>query len=116
MKGYDFKAGDVVIADGHLHHWYPMRGCDEVRVHFPDRQDLVELIRDCEQGNGIELNETALNILETDDEIAVVQLDGHPGAYVSSKGTYDNYISVVEIRCGIAINPGDILRLLETAV
>lgn len=115
MKGYDFAAGDVVIADGHLHHLYRTRGCDEVRARFPDRQDLVELIRDCEQGDGIALNKTELNVLETDDEIAVVQVDGHSGAYVSSRIIYNDYISVVEIRCGNAINPGDILRLLETA-
>lgn len=116
MEGYDFMAGDVVIADGHLHHWYRTRGCDEVRAHFPERQDLVELIRDCEQGDGIALDKTELNVLETDDEIAVVQVDGHSGAYVSSKGTYDNYLSVIEIRCSSPIDPVDILHLLEAAV
>ena len=109
MKGYDFEPGDTIVANGHLHHSYRASGSDVIRKAFHGNETLLAKVNRGEEDCGFELDSTKIHILETDDTYAVVEMEDAPGAYVTDKSIFDEYLFILEIISAAPVIPQEAL-------
>lgn len=113
MEGYDFMAGDAVVVNGTLHYYLNERAKELVRINFPDREDLVEEAGRLTCREGVTCVIRNLTVLETNDEYAVFRTDEFDGVFVTDKGLFNDYLTVVDTICGAPpIPPETLLDLL----
>lgn len=117
MKGYDFESGDTIVVDGTVHYWMGGTAKEKIRANFPGREDLIREVDHIGYTHGIECSGQECDILETNDEYAVLRVHGYLGVFIADKRIFDEYITILEIiSAAPAIPQNALLGLLGAAV
>lgn len=116
MKGYDFEPGDTIVVDGTVHYWLGETAKDKIRANFPGRHDLIREVDHIGYTYGIECSSQTCDVLETNDEYAVLRIHGYLGVFISDKQIFDNYLTILETaHAAPAIPQNALLGLLGAA-
>lgn len=116
MKGYDFEPGDTIVVDGTVHYWMSDAAKDRIRTNFPGREDLIRSVDFIGYTHGIECSGQECDILETNDNYAVLHIHGYLGVFIADKRIFDEYITIRKIiSAAPAIPQNALLGLLGAA-
>ena len=116
MRGYDFEPGDTIVVDGTVHYWMGETAKEKIRTNFPGREDLIREVDNIGYTHGIECSGQECDILETNDEYAVLRVHGCLGVCITDKRIFDEYLTILEtISAAPAIPQNALLGLLGAA-
>lgn len=116
MRGYNFESGDTIVVDGTVHYWLGETAKDKIRAYFPGRDDLIREVDNIGYTHGIECSGQTCDVLETNDDYAVLRIHGYSGVFITDKRIFDKYITILETaHAAPAIPQNALLGLLGAA-